>query len=267
MGAPLATGNNGSNTPKMSMSSQYIEANTFTRNYGTAPEKEHCEASSLPQPHDPIEETYASLVQQYLSLLLYDNATFLAERMVAHRPTARAVYLLGVCHYRSGSPKRARSVILQYRGADGGPSLDEKGGGGEEKEAGEEGLVDQQAVGDATTYLLAKCCLDLGLYTESEDCLLRDCRLRYRAFVSSNGSSSATGGGNSTTMDEWILETTPCPVPNGAAGLSLLGKLYSLSHRKRRAVDYYRMSLKVRSLNAYLKLQYQFVSQSNHFES
>jgi hypothetical protein len=62
---------------------------------------------------DPDEVVYTSLILTYLSLLCYDNAIFLAERLVAHCPTSEnAVYLLAHCYYRNGSPKRARSVLL-----------------------------------------------------------------------------------------------------------------------------------------------------------
>lgn len=37
----------------------------------------------------------------------------------------------------------------------------------------------------------------------------------------------------------------PCPVPNGAAGLHLLGDICKKSNRRERAMHYYRLSLKV----------------------
>ena len=56
----------------------------------------------------PIEKSFTSLIQQYLSLLLHDNATFLAERMVAHSPTLHSTYLHVMGHFRCRA-KRARS--------------------------------------------------------------------------------------------------------------------------------------------------------------
>jgi hypothetical protein len=44
------------------------------------------------------------------------------------------------------------------------------------------------------------------------------------------------------------VETSPCPVPNGAAGLNLLGNICRKSCRKQRAMQYYRMSLQVRTV-------------------
>ncbi|KAL3785176.1 hypothetical protein ACHAW5_011201 [Stephanodiscus triporus] len=74
------------------------------------------------------ESTYASLIRTYLNLLCHDNATFLAERNAASHPwSENAIYLLAHCHYRGGSPSRARSVILnRWPWAGGGAG----GGGG-----------------------------------------------------------------------------------------------------------------------------------------
>ena len=37
----------------------------------------------------------------------------------------------------------------------------------------------------------------------------------------------------------------PCPIPNGAAGLALLGKICRKTNRRERAIDYFRMSLQL----------------------
>jgi len=196
---------------------------------------------------DSVEKTFTSFIQQHLSLLLYENATFFAERMVAYRPSAQAVYLLAICHYRSNSPKRARSVILDYnhhhqrydherhkyrRGSEKG---EEEGVSNMDK-----GL---QNINTTTitsmTYLLAKCCFDLSLYHEAEDLLLRECRLM---FSSSRMTKEKKRAGD---MEEWILNTSPCPIPNGAAGLNLLGRICRRTHRTNKAASYFRMSLKL----------------------
>lgn len=43
----------------------------------------------------------------------------------------------------------------------------------------------------------------------------------------------------------FLLSSQPCPVPNGAAGLALLGKICRKSNRKDRAIKYFRMSLQL----------------------
>uniref|UniRef100_A0A7S4N5K4 Uncharacterized protein n=1 Tax=Odontella aurita TaxID=265563 RepID=A0A7S4N5K4_9STRA len=214
-----------------------------------------------PPSHESVERTYASLIQSYLSVLCHDNATFLAERMAAHSPRSpRAHYLLAVCHYRGGSPNRARSVLSGFFGTGGG------GGGG-----GGGGFIDDVYGGDiggresrdddendeeenfpsAMSYLLARCCLDLGRYGEAEDALLRSTRERFQREGASTAHLAATEDGGASAwaglkeMDRWVLMTSPCPVPNGAAGLNLLGTVCRRTNRGRRAVDYYRMSLKL----------------------
>lgn len=166
-------------------------------------------AFSLPQ--ESLEASYTSLIQEYLQVMCLDNATFLAERMVATSKSTNALYLLAVCHYRNQSPQRALMV-----------------------------LDDIKELGNAATqYLIAKCCYDIEQYGRAEEALLRKARMDYKEIKASLSSMAVT------TMDEWLVETSPCPVPNGAAGLYLLGNICRRSNRKQRAMQYYRMSLQV----------------------
>ena len=126
-------------------------------------------------PHDDdmmsaVEATYSSLIQQYLSVFCVDNATFLAERLVATCKTNHAYYLLALCHYRAGSPQRARCVLQQ--GKEPTPAMQ---------------------------YLLAKCCTDMKEYGPAEEALLHDCRAKFR---------QARTEDDKLDMDEWILSTT-----------------------------------------------------------
>ena len=223
-------------------------------------------------PLDPTSRTYASLVQQYLAALCVDNATFYAERMVAHRPTEVAVHLLAACHYRSGRVRRARSVLLEHGtclcGSHGGGS---HGGGIADGSGALPDLLGgptsaRGTVRAASAYLLARCCSDLRLYAEAEDALLRPCREAYRAAHPSNSSPFPPGeGGGDGPLDEWIVRAGPCPVPNGAAGLALLGSICRRSDRPGRAAKYYRMSLRVSTVQCsavhYSTVQYSTVEQ------
>jgi hypothetical protein len=164
-----------------------------------------------------------------------ENATFLAERMVASCQTTNAYYLLGVCHYRSGAPQRALNVLSNNI------HQSSSGGGGTKYHD------------SATAYLMAKCCFDLKQYGRAEETLLGAARADYKEYKSVNRGqgnlySHNNKDGNSPIMgmDEWLTETSPCPIPNGAAGLYLLGNICRRSNRRRRAMVYYRMSLQVR---------------------
>jgi anaphase-promoting complex subunit 3 len=159
-----------------------------------------------------LEATYTSLIQEYLQVMCLDNATFLAERLVAASKTTNALYLLAVCHYRSRSPQRALMV-----------------------------LEDVKMGNAATHYLTAKCCYDMEHYGRAEEALLQQARADYREYKVGR----TTAGAAASSMDDWLMETSPCPVPNGAAGLYLLGNICRKSSRKQRAMQYYRMSLQV----------------------
>jgi tetratricopeptide (TPR) repeat protein len=158
-----------------------------------------------------LEATYTSLIQQYLQVMCLDNATFLAERMVASCKTTNALYLLAVCHYRKHAPQRALCVLEDVNEPDA-----------------------------ASLYLLAKCCFDLEHYGRAEEALFQQARVDYKSYKALSPTMSVP------TMDEWIMETSPCPIPNGAAGFFLLGNICRKSNRKQRALVYYKMSLQVR---------------------
>ncbi|MGK3737658.1 MAG: tetratricopeptide (TPR) repeat protein [Bacillariaceae sp.] len=200
-----------------------------------------------------LETTYTSLIQEYLQVMCLDNATFLAERMVASCRSTNAYYLLGVCHYRSRAPQRALSVLANniHQSSSGS-----SGGGTKYHHS-------------ATAYLIAKCCFELQQYGRAEEALLEAARSDYKEYKSNrnqgnngnggtsnnnniNNNKDGNGNGNALmSMDEWLIETSPCPIPNGAAGLYLLGNICGRSNRRRRAMEYYRMSLQVRYIIYY----------------
>mmetsp|Transcript_46567 Transcript_46567/g.98819 ORF Transcript_46567/g.98819 Transcript_46567/m.98819 type:complete len:882 (-) Transcript_46567:263-2908(-) len=194
-------------------------------------------------PLPPSEAVYASLIRTYLDLLCYDNATFLAERCAASFPASEsAIYLLAFCHYRGGSPKSARSVLLgRWLGRN-----DFAGKGGNDDDDGR--AIDRERTRSSARYLLAKCCYDLNLYSEAEETLLRHCRESFARAVNEGG-GTVNGvkirGNRGEAMDAWIVQTTPCPVPNGSAGLHLLGNICRRTNRRQRAIEYYRLSLKM----------------------
>lgn len=236
---------------------------------------------------DTVEVTYTALIQQYLSLLCHDNASFVAERMVAYRPTQQSIYLLAMSYYRGGSPKKARSVLVQYRelwsthidsstirkkeekkkkiakkinknkyknnienedqkeanlednNNDETSSLDDN-------DQQEEEELSKNRLKNAMSFLLAKSCMDLQYYAEAEDVLLRESRARFIEHVQAEKADKSKKNLNKKTVfDKWVLNTSPCPVPNGAAGLNILGTVCRKTQRRKRAVEYYRMSLQL----------------------
>ena len=84
-------------------------------------------------------------------------------------------------------------------------------------------------------------------YGRAEEALLQQARVDYREFKASTAPErcGADAMTSQPSMDEWIVETSPCPVPNGAAGLHLLANICRRSNRKQRAMQYYRLALKV----------------------
>ncbi|KUF78853.1 Cell division cycle protein 27 B [Phytophthora nicotianae] len=58
-----------------------------------------------------MEAALVGQVQRYLNLYVYDNARFLAERLVAHHPSEENALLLATCYYRKGQTARAAEVL------------------------------------------------------------------------------------------------------------------------------------------------------------
>ena len=145
-------------------------------------------AQSGPQP-SPDSVVYTSLIQTYLNLLNYDNATFLAERYAASCPSENAIYLLAYCYYRKGNAKAARSILLT-------------------RWSGRNNFEDNDAelthIRNSARYLLATCCYDLALYAEAEEALLRHVREQFGRDV---GGSGKIRGDINEVMDTWILQT------------------------------------------------------------
>eukprot|EP00986_Skeletonema_menzelii_P003439 scaffold1049_cov152-Skeletonema_menzelii.AAC.10 len=217
-------------------------------------------ANPLEDGIDPDEVVYTSLIQTYLSLLCYDNAIFLAERLAAHCPTSEnAVYLLAHCYYRSGSAKRARSVLLSKStmewNATNSSSINTVSAGGNDVTAIGGAGIELERTRSSARYLLAKCCFDLGNYGEAEEALLKHAREQFSKCIA-RGEVKIRGGNRNEAMDAWILNSSinknedttsssSCPIPNGAAGLNLLGNICRRSNRRHRAMEYYRLSLKL----------------------
>lgn len=216
-------------------------------------------ANPLQDSIDPDEVVYTSLIQTYLSLLCYDNAIFLAERLAAHCPTSEnAVYLLAHCYYRSGSAKRARSVLLSKStmewNATSGSVINNLGSHSNDVTAIGGAGIELERTRSSARYLLAKCCFDLGNYGEAEEALLKHAREQFSRCIA-RGEVKIRGGNRNEAMDAWIINSsvnknddttsTSCPIPNGAAGLNLLGNICRRSNRRHRAMEYYRLSLKL----------------------
>ncbi len=107
---------------------------------------------------------------------------FLAERLVAQFPSEPNLLLLATCYHRSGQTFRCYALLR--------------------------GLS-----GEASRYLFAVCCVELGKITEAEGVLLVNSEVE--------------------------------AIPNGAAGVYLLGRVYQLSNRHSLAVREFQRALQM----------------------
>lgn len=162
-----------------------------------------------------LESHLVACVQEYLALYLFENAIFLCERLVAEFPSEANVYLLAACYHRSQQTHRAYHLLKGKIFFDASFVLSSS------IPTDAANLIESLSIdrhctglqGPQSRYLFALCCFHLGKLTEAEAALLPD-----------NDSSR---------------------IPNGAAGLYLLGKIYQLSNRHPVAIAYYRDALQL----------------------
>lgn len=107
-----------------------------------------------------MEAQLVACVHESLALYLYENARFMAERLVAEFPREGNQLLLASCYFRSDQAYRAYHLLL-----------------GRCSEAG-------------SRYLLAQCCFSLGKYAEAEEALLGPAQPSYLP----SGGSTTPGG-------------------------------------------------------------------------
>ncbi|GAB9464329.1 Anaphase-promoting complex subunit [Globisporangium polare] len=139
---------------------------------------------------DALEATLVEKVQQYLANCVYDNARFLAERLVAHHRADENVFLLAKCYHHSGRVNQAIAVL--------------------------EGSKRPQ-----NRYLLAVCCFQQGKLIEAENAL--------------------RGDGDHHFVDVQASEQ----IPNGAAGLYLMGRICRRANRREQAIMFFTKSLEM----------------------
>ena len=136
-------------------------------------------SSKPPAKDDEQLSTYLSLISQYLSVFMTDNAIFIAERCLAQYPSsADARYLLALSYYRNSAPARTLAVLTQ-----------------------------QSHPTPAMRFLAAQAALQLKDYARAEDILLKECRLTYQQLT-----RTADAPLSLATMDEWMVQTTVCDV-------------------------------------------------------
>ena len=93
----------------------------------------------------------------------------------------------------------------------------------------------QGASSGANRYLFALCCLELGKLHEAEAALLKGTALSGRKPADCAAEVLGQGVGGDGT----------CPVPGGAAGLVLLGKLCRRGNRTAQAIAYFELALRL----------------------
>ncbi|CAI5463837.1 unnamed protein product [Closterium sp. Yama58-4] len=171
-----------------------------------------------------MEAWLASCVSRSLSLHCVRNATFLAERLCASFPNEPNFQLLASCYLRANKPLLARHVLK------GLPS-------------------------DQSRYLLALACYDLQLLTEAEAALQPNLAsmilppalhslIASSSPASSPSAASAQRSHEVSDLGTCFLETLAHPqVPNGAAGLYLLGLICKATNRRQVAIRHFTSAL------------------------
>ena len=224
-----------------------------------------------------IESTYISLIEQYLTLFHYDNAIFIAERLVSFHSTPYSNYLLAMCYYRANKIQYARRILTTWNQKNNTIiSTKYNSNKHDNNHNNNNDLLNGQIA-----YLLAKCNVDMESWRDAEDILLKDARMKYIYYKkhykeeekNHRATTSNSGGGGedngklppmANSLEEYLKTLVSnmshdkhhknqldnhhhhhLPIPNGAAGLYLLGYICQRTMRKDKAAIYYQLSLKV----------------------
>jgi tetratricopeptide (TPR) repeat protein len=156
----------------------------------------------------PMQATLQCLVERYLNQHLMPSAIFCAERLFAHVRSQDNLWMLANCYFRNQEIQRACILLANEMDSCPGPGA---------------------SSATANHYLFAICNFRLGNLREAEAALL------YRApFVRLHGPHNCR---------EEILSEVNCPIPNGGAGLHLLGLICARDNRKDFAVEYFTLAL------------------------
>ena len=153
------------------------------------------------------------LVVQNLSLFLYDNAKFFAERLYYEDPHPENLHLLGQTYYRQGKIKQTYLIL-------------------------------QHSDWPTNRYLFALSCIKLGKLNEAERALLPPTMGKHsESKQNSKAQSKSKESKDSKEYSSGSKEHSSVTVPGGAAGLYLLGIICRKEQRKEAAIEYFQRSL------------------------
>ena len=165
-----------------------------------------------------------SLITYYLENLLYSNAIFLAERLYAEYCTEENRYLLAKCYIKCGLHRKAMSLL-------------------------------ESSNSSRNRYLYAYCCFHLGKLGEAETALLAgtpikekgptECREYILKNICNSNNNTSTKEEKAINDEESSSLNSNSCIPNGAAGIFLLGRICQRAYRRQHAIEYFKLALEV----------------------
>jgi anaphase-promoting complex subunit 3 len=171
---------------------------------------------------ESLQAKLVQCIQDSLAHFMLPNAIFLAERLHASANSDYSRNVLATCFYRSNKPQKAYTILKPH-------------------------LTTPE-----NRYLFALCCYDLAKYQEAEVALITTQHFIASASqvrkLSSHSSKQITNNKPTQISDD---------VPNGSAGLLLLGQVYKRRGQKNRAIQALVQALE---LNPFLFQAFQLLS-------
>ena len=179
------------------------------------------------------------LVEKYLTLSLFRNAQFLAERLFALENSQKNLFLLATCFMRSKQYHPAYILLTREMAMHDYSCSEYKNNNktdcyslnDHEVSHTSENIKNNQKekiLNVQIRYLFALCCFELGKFDEAESILLKNTNVSFSL---------------KKKYTEDALKD--CQVPNGAAGLYLLGMICMQNNRREHASIFFRLSLKL----------------------
>ena len=160
---------------------------------------------------EEMEIPFRNLVDHYLSLGLFSNAVFHAERLFALSQNGTNLYLLAMCHLRANHHERVYRLLQKEL-----PNVSDS----------------DTKILIQLRYIFAQACLSLNKLREGENILVQNTVLAHQSPL---------------RCKEELLAN--CNVPNGSTGLYLLGLICEKDNRRDHATAYFSLALKIDPYN------------------
>ncbi len=204
------------------------------------------------------------MIMNYINMggCMLQNAIFLAERYHTMKSNNESLFLLSQAYYKSGNIQMAYGLLLR--------EMDIRFRSDASSDQDSSHSDSNPSYIDDNRYLFAQCCYSLKKYREAQSILLQGTNIQNQIHIlaaimaeDNNPLTSQQSSENSNTISSSSQQqlkssafaershplidelVNNCPIPKGAYGLYLLGKIFQAESRNEHAYLFFSLALRV----------------------